>query len=122
MEDAPNDQMTWRKFVSTYAKTHTITYAQAMMDCSGPDGVWSKYKTDNNIVVKAAKAKVAPKEGVVAVPEKKKAVKAPKRRVVKVQAPPKGKKMGISYVDDEVDEDDATDEAENEDTESAAGA
>lgn len=108
--------MTYKKFLSLYAKTHSVTYAQAMKDCAGPEGVWSKFKSENNIQpkprVRKPKGEVkkrVPKEKLTDHPAEVDVVpdvkakpkpkpKAAKRKVVKVQAPPKGKKMVVSYV------------------------
>lgn len=114
MTEEIKDEITWKKFVSMYAKQHTVTYAQALKECAGPDGVWAKYKVENKIVPKPRVKKPAqpkvPKEKEVAEPQPKvvkkakakpKAKPAPKRKVVKVQAPPKGKRMVVTYVDDD---------------------
>ena len=126
------DQVTWKKFVSIYAKTHSITFAQAMKDCSGPDGVWNKYKQENGLSAKGKEA--APKPVKEAAPKVEKEVKVKQVKKVKpklvknvkppkevktvgkaksnvsVPKPPKGKKMVITFVsesesDDECDND-----------------
>jgi len=64
--------MSWRKFVSVYAKQHSVTYAQAMQDCSGSDGVWEKYKQEMNITAKPKGKEDTPSA------EQKEVKKAPK--------------------------------------------
>jgi hypothetical protein len=117
---AAPEAIDYKKFLSMYAKTHTITYSQAMKDCSGPEGVWAKYKVENKIVPKPRVRKIAKKvvseDAEVVAPIAKKAkpkakpkAKAPPRKVVKVQAPPKGKRMVVTY---ESDDDDLEDRVE----------
>lgn len=114
MTESSSDILTWHKFVSMYAKTHNITHTAAMKECSGPDGVWAKYKQEHGSVKKEVKpkepggSKVVKKDGAPAVKVVKpkvvrkvapKKAKVKKTDVVKVAKPPKGKKLVVTYVD-----------------------